>query len=132
MISTFHFWERHMILNCRLGFDLWLKISWSGVKEPELAILLYEMFRSFHPIWLIWGKYDLASNFISGNLAPSSLGKVLMKALHSQASPPQLILSLGLNLGLLNSDTYPWNKLDHHQRVHKLCLCRKTLMASVL
>ena len=61
-------------------------------------------FFSFRPIWFIHGKYDLASNFISGNLAPCSLVKAVTQVLLNHVSLPfpssQLIWSQGSNPGL--------------------------------
>ena len=40
-------------LKIRGWFQSWLKISYQGAKEPELAILKYEMILSLQSIWLI-------------------------------------------------------------------------------
>ena len=58
-------------------FEPWPRTSWQGAKEPELAILKYEMILSFQSIWLILGKYDHLWFWVTGIWAPTFLVKVV-------------------------------------------------------
>ena len=60
----------------------WLRSSWQGAKEPELAVLKYEMIFSFQSIWLILGKYDHLWFWVTGIWAPTFLVKVVTHKLY--------------------------------------------------
>ena len=63
-------------------FEPWPRTSWQGAKEPELAILKYEIILSFQSIWLILGKYDHLWFWVTGIWAPTFLVKVVTHKLY--------------------------------------------------
>ena len=72
-------WNRY---RGRGWFEPWPRTSWQGAKEPELAILKYEMILSFQSIWLILGKYDHLWFWVTGIWAPTFLVKVVTHKLY--------------------------------------------------
>ena len=81
-ITAFRELQRKQV-KFRTGFELWLRASWQGAKEPELAILKYEMIHSFESIWLILRKYDHLWFWVTSIWAPTFL--VFGKGNHTQA-----------------------------------------------
>ena len=63
-------------------FEPWPRTSWQGAKEPELAILKYEIILSFQSIWLILAKYDHLWFWVTGIWAPTFLVKVVTHKLY--------------------------------------------------
>ena len=70
------------IFSTRGWFEPWPRTSWQGAKEPELAILKYEIILSFQSIWLILGKYDHLWFWVTGIWAPTFLVKVVTHKLY--------------------------------------------------
>ena len=79
-LSSSNFWT--CIPQSRGWFEPWPRTSWQGAKEPELAILKYEMILSFQSIWLILGKYDHLWFWVTGIWAPTFLVKVVTHKLY--------------------------------------------------
>ena len=77
-LSSSNFWT--CIPQSRGWFVPWQ--GWQGAKEPELAILKYEMILSFQSIWLILGKYDHLWFWVTGIWAPTFLVKVVTHKLY--------------------------------------------------
>ena len=71
-----------MLFSCRGRFQPWPRTSWQWAKEPELAILQYEITLSFQSIWLILGKYDHLWFWVTGIWAPTFLVKVVTHKLY--------------------------------------------------
>ena len=69
-------------IGSRGWFEPWPRTSWQGAKEPELAILKYEIILSFQSIWLILGKYDHLWFWVTGIWAPTFLVKVVTHKLY--------------------------------------------------